>query len=157
MTMTTLSFQLSAKEQQKQGYRLFNTCIKRLLRELHKRHPTINEFRICLCVYKVLKTFNTRSIHAIFRILSDKHKSCLLAHDDSFFVSPDMQIDPGLQMFNYMVPVFQKCWTTMSRDEQHVVWQHIDVIMYLSESLLLRSEDLPNQGYLDRALHNVYV
>ena len=148
----TISFQLNKKEQKKQGYDLFNTCIKRLIRELSNRHPTVNEFGVCLCIYKILKTFNKRSIHAIFRISTDRHKSFILHHDDSFFMSPDMRVEPELQMFNYMVPMFQQCWSSMNKEEQDIIWQHIDVIMYLSGTLTTQADDLPNQGYLGSAL-----
>ncbi len=150
--MTITSFQLNKKENKKRGYDLFNTCIKRLIRELSNRHPTVNEFRVCLGIYKILKTFNKRSIHAIYRISTDKHKSYLQQHDDSFFMSPEMRMEPELQIFNYMIPTFQKCWVSMTMDEQRIIWQHVDVIMYLSTTLTTQEDDLPNQGDLGGAL-----
>jgi hypothetical protein len=111
-------------------FKAFNHAIKTFLRELMTRFPDIPELKLTFAGYKVLKTVNKKSPCTVFmRLITEEGVPFVLKKDDSYFMRPNLDIDPCLRGIAIAAT---REWSKLEPVSKEAIWQHMSLMCLLA-------------------------
>ncbi len=113
-------------------YKNFNKSLKDFLRCSIEAFPDIKEFKLCLHMYKLFKTFNVKKPCQYFKSIITPFKDPLLQKDEAFFYKDDTNVQYS-DFMQDVVNVIKRDWANLNQDIKDIFWKHIQLMILLSD------------------------
>jgi hypothetical protein len=121
-------------------YKRFNTSLKFFIRELIEIFPQYTIFDTCHTAYKIVKTISKKLPRNNFNdIIAINYRQLILNEDESLF---DKKLDfneslSHISMIINELPCFKDVWIHISAENRKIIWQHLKVLLLLSDKCAL--------------------
>jgi len=114
-----------------EDYKKFNKSLKVFLRASIEAFPDIKEFKLCLHMYKLFKTFNIKKPCQYFKTVIGPCKEQLMQKDEEYFCRDDINIQYS-DFLQDIVNVIKRDWSKLDADTKDIFWKHIQLMILLS-------------------------
>jgi hypothetical protein len=117
----------------------FNKALKGMIKDLIGTYPDCSQFKVCLVIYKMVKTINKKLPGKYYKSLFvDNYRQHILARDDSF-LSLDILTNSDLPL-NIKILVKQldgvyDIWRNMDDANRAAVWDHLNLLVQLVDMM----------------------
>lgn len=115
-----------------QDYINFNKSLKNFLRCSIEAFPEIKEFKLCLHMYKLFKTFSKKKPCQYFKTIITPYREQFLQKDEAYFYRDDLDIHYS-DFMQDVVNVIQRDWRSLNQETKDVFWKHMHLMILLSD------------------------
>jgi hypothetical protein len=118
-------------------YKVFNQALKTFIRELISAFPDVKDFKTFLTLYKMAKSISRKSPQKIYQeVLVARYRTQVINEDPSFMTIElfnDEHIPLPMRILVKDLNCLRDCWIQMKDDDRKSVWDHLKVLIVLSD------------------------
>lgn len=122
-------------------YKDFNHAIKTFIRDLICAFPEVKDFKTFLSLYKMAKSITKKFPQSIFSdVLVSKYRIHVINEDPSFLTFElfnNDNIPVPMRLLVKDLNQLQNCWINMSDEDRKNVWNHLKVLIVLSDKCMM--------------------
>lgn len=128
---------MSSATQTEDVYKKFNQAVKELLKDLMRNFPAVKELKFVYAGYKLIKSFGKKLVQRNWdEAVGKPYGEHIRMKNDLFFMEPDFDLPKSYRFYSNYIPIFQAVWRSLDQSNKEAIWQHLQVVMYLSQECM---------------------
>lgn len=118
-------------------YKEFNHTLKTFIREMIYRFPEVNELKLILGLYKMMKTINKKSPQKYFHMLiAEKHSNDIIKKNYEYFLSEEFDD----KEISYLLKPMKEKFKTITDEEKEIIWKHMIILLACNKNCQLEQK-----------------